>query len=233
MRRRLILLAAATAALAVAGIAYATIPDGNKVVSACMLKNVGTIRLIDSSLPSSNLMSHCSSLETQVSWNQQGQPGAPGPQGAQGPQGPAGPPGPAGQDGAGTETVAFSREADNVKGNSVVLSLPLDPGAYTFTASLSIADNADVGLNGAGAVCVLFDARGGNLIDTGRETIPLVLDNVGGTSSEAASMALTGAATFSEASEVHVTCRQETSNSVTVLRATLVATKVGEVASSG
>jgi hypothetical protein len=61
----LVLLALAT------GIAYATIPDANKVYTACVLKNVGTIRLIDPSLPSSNLMSHCSSLETQVSWNQQ------------------------------------------------------------------------------------------------------------------------------------------------------------------
>ena len=47
------------------GVAYATIPDSNKVFSACMLNTVGTIRLIDKSLPDSNPMSHCSStLET-------------------------------------------------------------------------------------------------------------------------------------------------------------------------
>src|SRR4051794_4693153 len=73
------------------GIAYATIPNDSKTFTACMLKNVGTIRLIDPSLPSSSLMSHCSSLETQLNWNEKGQPGA---------AGPAGPAGPAGRDGA-------------------------------------------------------------------------------------------------------------------------------------
>jgi hypothetical protein len=65
-------------ALAAAGIAYATIPDGGGVYTACMLKNVGTIRLIDPSLGSSSLMGHCTSLETQISWNQQGVPGKDG-----------------------------------------------------------------------------------------------------------------------------------------------------------
>jgi|tagenome__1003787_1003787.scaffolds.fasta_scaffold20940939_4 hypothetical protein len=75
---------------AAGGIAYATIPDAGNVYTGCMLKNVGTVRLIDSSLPSSNLMSHCTALETQISWNQQGQkgdagtPGAPGKSGADG-----------------------------------------------------------------------------------------------------------------------------------------------------
>ncbi len=91
------------------GVAYATIPDVGKVYTACMLKNVGTIRLIDPSLPASNLMSHCSSLETQVSWNQQGQAGPAGPKGdtgaagaigATGATGAAGPQGPKGVTGA-------------------------------------------------------------------------------------------------------------------------------------
>ena len=55
--------AVAVVALAGAGIAYATIPGGGGVYSGCMLKNVGTVRLIDPSLPASNCMSHCSSLE--------------------------------------------------------------------------------------------------------------------------------------------------------------------------
>src|SRR5690349_15192871 len=76
--------AVAVAALAGAGIAYATIPSAGGVINACMLKNVGTIRLIDPSLPASNPLSHCSSLETPVSWNQQGQPGTPGQDGAPG-----------------------------------------------------------------------------------------------------------------------------------------------------
>jgi hypothetical protein len=68
-------LAAATLALA-AGIAYAAIPDANsKVFTACMLKNVGTIRLIDPSLGTGTLLGKCSSLEQQVTWNQEGPAG--------------------------------------------------------------------------------------------------------------------------------------------------------------
>jgi len=68
-------LAAAVLALA-AGIAYAAIPDASsKVFTACMLKNFGTIRLIDPALGSGSLLGKCSSLETQISWNQKGQAG--------------------------------------------------------------------------------------------------------------------------------------------------------------
>lgn len=115
--RRIAVLAIASALVLViaAGIAYATIPSGNNVYTACMLKGVGTIRLIDTSLPPSNLLGHCTSLETQISWNQQGQTGPPGPAGATGPAGQAGaagakgdtgptgatgPTGPTGSDGA-------------------------------------------------------------------------------------------------------------------------------------
>ena len=103
--RRIAVLAIASALVLViaAGIAYATIPSGNNVYTACMLKGVGTIRLIDTSLPPSNLLGHCSSLETQISWNQTGQtgpPGPPGPTGLEGPTGDAGTPGAAGATGA-------------------------------------------------------------------------------------------------------------------------------------
>ena len=95
--RSRVLRATAIAGLSVAiagGVAYATIPDGGKVYHACMLNNVGTIRLIDPTLPSSNLMSKCSSsLETPVSWSQAG------PQGIQGPAGAAGKNGVDGKDG--------------------------------------------------------------------------------------------------------------------------------------
>src|SRR5215469_6755160 len=70
--------------LVAGGIAYATIPDGGGVYTACRLNNVGTIRLIDPSGPSSSLLSHCTSLETQIQWNQQGQTGAAGPAGPAG-----------------------------------------------------------------------------------------------------------------------------------------------------
>jgi hypothetical protein len=72
------------------GVAYATIPDGSGVYTACTLNHVGTIRLIDPSLPAGNLLSHCTALETKITWNQQGQPGPQGPKGNPGPQGPPG-----------------------------------------------------------------------------------------------------------------------------------------------
>jgi hypothetical protein len=101
LSRRTIAVCAAAVAMfaAVGGVALATSSDGGKVVTACMLKNVGTLRLIDPAQSASSLMSHCTALETQITWNQQGPAGAvgatgpAGPQGATGPQGPAGPPG--------------------------------------------------------------------------------------------------------------------------------------------
>ena len=79
--RRVVLIAGALLAFA-GGIAYATIPDGSGVYTACMLKNVGTIRLIDPSLPASNLISHCTSLESKITFDQQGRPGPIGANGA-------------------------------------------------------------------------------------------------------------------------------------------------------
>src|SRR5436190_7219801 len=96
IRRKVVVLAGAVAALAAAGIAYATIPDANGIYTACKLNSTGTIRLIDPSLPSTSLLQHCTSLETQISWNQQGQTGAQGLAGVQGPKGDPGPAGPAG-----------------------------------------------------------------------------------------------------------------------------------------
>jgi hypothetical protein len=93
---------ACCAALA-AGVAYATIPGGSGDYTACALKGVGTIRLVDPSLPPSNLMSHCTSLENQLGWNKQGQagpPGAKGDAGATGQKGVVGPKGLPGLPGA-------------------------------------------------------------------------------------------------------------------------------------
>jgi hypothetical protein len=68
---------------------YAGIPDAANIYYGCVLNGVGTVRLIDPSLSSSSLLSHCiSGKETPITWNQQG------------PQGPAGLPGANGRDGA-------------------------------------------------------------------------------------------------------------------------------------
>ena len=97
--RKFVVIGIAAAALAASGIAYATNADSNSVYTACKLNATGTIRLINPSLGTSSLLGHCTSFETQISWNQQGQPGLTGPIGPQGPKGDAGPAGPQGSKG--------------------------------------------------------------------------------------------------------------------------------------
>ena len=60
------------------------------VYTACKLKATGTIRLIDPSGPSSSLLSRCTIYETQITWNQKGQPGLAGVNGTNGVDGAAG-----------------------------------------------------------------------------------------------------------------------------------------------
>jgi hypothetical protein len=186
---RVSLIAGAVLAIA-GGVAYATIPDNGNVYTACMLKNVGTIRLIDSSLPSTNLMSHCTSLETQVSWNQAGQPGpqglpgprgeqgprgetgAQGPQGLQGPKGDTGEPGPAGpagKDGERGSTDLFVTHPCPPRciplGSSYVrvASVDVPGGSYLAIADLSFRAMRGVSaILGQGEVrCVLYASIAG------------------------------------------------------------------------
>jgi hypothetical protein len=87
------------AALIVGGsIAYAAIPDSAGTFTGCRSNANGSLRLIDTSVATSNPQSHCTSAETQVQWGQTGPQGPPGPAGPQGPagqQGEKGDPGPA------------------------------------------------------------------------------------------------------------------------------------------
>lgn len=85
-RRRLLLAVAATAVLTAGGAGYAAGTDSGPVISACMLKLTGTIRLYDPSAPANTLVSKpCNAtLETPVSWNQHGLQGVPGKDGTNG-----------------------------------------------------------------------------------------------------------------------------------------------------
>lgn len=76
-RRGLVGLAVLVVLVVGVGIGYAAIPSGG-VYTACLYKNLGTIRLIDPSLPHSSLMSRCLSDETQLTWSQTGPQGLPG-----------------------------------------------------------------------------------------------------------------------------------------------------------
>jgi hypothetical protein len=101
MPRPLTYLAAVVVALAVAGIAYASIPDSAGVIHGCYSKASststppGSLRVVDTGLGQS-----CGLNEVALNWNQQGVKGATGPQGPQGPAGPQGPGGPVGPKGS-------------------------------------------------------------------------------------------------------------------------------------
>ena len=105
VRHRQVALAAIAIFAVAGGVAYAAIPDsGTGVYHACMLKNVGTIRIID---PERQRCS--SSLEVEITFNKQGPTGDPGPP-APG-AGAAGEEGEDGQDGAPFSGTFTSRTA--------------------------------------------------------------------------------------------------------------------------
>src|SRR3954454_2017829 len=171
MRRYQLIAAAAgglLAAAVAAAVAYATIPGDGNVYAACMLKNVGTIRLIDPTLPSGNLMSHCTSLETPVSWSQKGPPGAPGlagAAGAAGKDGSDGKPGVDGKDGqpglAGAKgdpglrfRGAWNQFVDYSSGDVVQL------GGSSWVATESACCGAEPGISGKWSVVAAAGASG-------------------------------------------------------------------------
>lgn len=130
-RARRVVLAAVALFAAAAGIAYATIPDGNGVYTACMLNKVGTVRLIDPSLPASNLMSHCTSFETQITFNKQGPQGLPGPAGT-------------------SDGYKASNYNPTGAGGTQSASLTLPAGKYVISAKAVVAFGS-----GGGALCEL------------------------------------------------------------------------------
>jgi hypothetical protein len=109
-RVRWLLGGAVVGAIFAGSAAFAAIPDSSGVINGCYQKNVGNLRVIDSSAGDS-----CRPSEIGISWSQTGPQGPPGPQGVQGPKGdtgatgatgatgpvgPVGPPGPKGDTGA-------------------------------------------------------------------------------------------------------------------------------------
>lgn len=90
--RRTVLLGIGALALA-GGFAYASIPDADGTIHACVLKSLEQVRIIDAATM------ECRPNETPLSWNQQGQPGDTGPQGPKGDTGVQGPRGDTGVQG--------------------------------------------------------------------------------------------------------------------------------------
>lgn len=85
--RRAWSLGGAAVAFAAAGsLAWAAIPGGNGLITACYDKTQGDLRVVETG-------AECRKYEHVLSWNERGVPGPTGPTGAQGPQGDQGPQG--------------------------------------------------------------------------------------------------------------------------------------------
>jgi hypothetical protein len=105
----------------------ATIPDSGGVIHGCYQKNVGNLRVIDTSTDT------CRPSEVAIDWKQTGVPGPQGPQGPQGVQGPQGSQGPQGAQGpSGLSHAYFTRE-----GKSFLTGLP--DGYYIISASVHVS----------------------------------------------------------------------------------------------
>ena len=85
-----IALAGALAALALASLGWAAIPNAGGVIHGCYDKNSGQLRVTDTDTSSPKA---CTAKEAALTWSQQGPQGLQGPQGSQGTPGPAGPAG--------------------------------------------------------------------------------------------------------------------------------------------
>ncbi len=124
--------------IALAGVAYATIPDSGGVIDGCYLKVIGSLRVIDPSLGQ-----HCSALERPIQWNQTGPLGPTGAAGAQGPAGPTGPAGPAGPGVSVYDTGASPLVTLNDQYDAVAtLTLPDVAGPYAITAQATVGGPA-------------------------------------------------------------------------------------------
>ncbi len=96
MKRICIALGAMVVLCAIASQAQASIPAPDGTITACYVKRVGSLRVID--YPAQQCLPN---LEVRLTWN------ISGPQGPEGPQGPQGDPGPQGPPGASAPTFVF------------------------------------------------------------------------------------------------------------------------------
>ncbi len=181
----LVALAVFGVALGVGGIAYATIPSGSGVYTACVLNGLGTIRLIDPSLPHADFESHCTPQEKQVTWNQTG---TTGPQGPPGTPGSGGATGPTGASGPGVQTIAgiVDSDATILAGSGFTVS-KTSTGHYTITfppgtwSGLPVVTVTPFGVN---SEFVVPDITGGSESSNGSATVNILLTNTLSTESD-------------------------------------------------
>ena len=97
--RALTVIGAALVLMIGGAVAYAAIPGAGGVITGCIAKSTGSVRVIDTAKDS------CKSTETPLTWNQQGVPGT---NGTNGTNGAAGQDGTDGTDGVSGFSVAFA-----------------------------------------------------------------------------------------------------------------------------
>jgi hypothetical protein len=132
MRKTFTALGAAAVLALAAGVAYATIPDGQGVIHACFKTDSGQLRVSDAGA--------CNPSETPLSWSQAGPAG---PQGPPGPQGLAGPPGPGGDVFTEFSTGGIGQPVPiaPIATPPVLAELPLAAGSYSISAALEVSNN--------------------------------------------------------------------------------------------
>jgi len=173
-KRLALVAAAALAVFAAAGVAYATIPSSSGVYTACELKGVGTIRLIDPSLTSTK--GHCTTREQQITWNQTGQTGPAGATGPTGNNGATGASGPQGAPGP-TTVVAGSKIGPFTSTNGTYFGTELTPSVAECPAGTEAYGGGAIitkaGPNTTGDVVSIEDSFPGKYISQ-TEVDPLV-----------------------------------------------------------
>jgi hypothetical protein len=204
----------ATGALAVAlgGVAYATIPDGNGTIHGCYDTQDGALRIID---PSSQT---CPAGQAAISWNQTG------PAGAAGGIGPAGPPG-------GDANVNVHELSDagpyTLTTRQAIAALALPAGSYTVNTTFTLDNVSGIGWG----VCQLWIGPGDPppplgtdaTFNTGSDDVDVFTLSAGAVQRD--TMQVEGA--LSSGGAVHLLCAATSDATIGTIR--IVATGVNQV----
>ena len=120
------------------GTVSAAIPNGTGKYSACLVKNTGTVKLIN--FPK---VSTCPAGEKLISWNAKGPAGPQGAQGPQGPQGGQGPAGPADWNAIPNKPAGFADGVDDDGVTAVKIRTVTSPTPGTIASGGGGFDTAD------------------------------------------------------------------------------------------
>jgi hypothetical protein len=163
-------------AVALGGVAWATIPDENGVFSGCYARD-GYLRVVEPGVA-------CKKGEHPVSWNELGQPGVPGQQGEQGR------PGEQGQQGERGPSDTYAASDGTVPLNAsygTVLSRDVPQGSYAVTAAVNVFTGTYT-VGPRYVSCTLFDT-----FDQAADNATVFIQTPAGGPNGAAALTLVGA----------------------------------------